>query len=154
MYIYHTGKLINLFHHPRAFSPQCSCSRDFTRIFWRLSRADNWRALERVFEVIMWYIFCRNIGFYSDGISSVYKTQPLSNALASRGRVWRQFKTRVIKTLYNIYVDYINNIITSMPTRMHAVLQADGFRIKYWESYYDNGLYIVFPYQRIPHLFA
>jgi hypothetical protein len=41
-----------------------------------------------------------------------------------------------------------------MPTRMHAVLQADSFRIKNWESYYDNGLYIVFPYQRIPHLFA
>jgi hypothetical protein len=42
---------------------------------------------------------------------------------------WEQFKTGVIKTLYNISVDYLNNIITSMPTRMHAVLQADGFRI-------------------------
>jgi hypothetical protein len=75
--------------------------------------------------------FWRNIGFYSDGISSVYKAQPLSDALAPRGRVWRQFKTRVIKTLYNIYVDYFNNIITSMPTRMYFVLQAGGFRIKY-----------------------
>jgi hypothetical protein len=75
--------------------------------------------------------FCRNIGFYADGISSVYKTQPLSVALAPTGRVWRQFKTRVIKTLYNIYVDYFNNIITSMPTRMYVVLQAGGFRIKY-----------------------
>ena len=28
----HTGKLIDLFHNPRAFSPQCRCSRDFTRI--------------------------------------------------------------------------------------------------------------------------
>jgi hypothetical protein len=28
---------------------------------------------------------------------------------------WKQFKTRVIKTLYNVSVDYINNIITSMP---------------------------------------
>jgi hypothetical protein len=42
-----------------------------------------------------------------------------------------KFKTRVIKPLYDIYVDYINNIITSMPTRMHVVLQADGFGIKY-----------------------
>ena len=42
--------------------------------------------------------------FYSDGISSVYTTQPLSDVLAPRGRVWRQFKTRVIKTLYDIYV--------------------------------------------------
>jgi hypothetical protein len=41
---------------------------------------------------------------------------------------WEQFKTRVIKTSNNISVDYINNIITSMPTRMHAVLQGDGFR--------------------------
>jgi hypothetical protein len=41
-----------------------------------------------------------------------------------------------------------------MPTRMRAVLKADGFRIKYSESYYDNGLYIVFPNQQIPHLFA
>ena len=37
--------------------------------------------------------FWRNIAFYSDGVSSVYKTQPLSDALAHRGRVWRQFKT-------------------------------------------------------------
>ena len=37
--------------------------------------------------------FWRNISFYSDGVSSVYKTQPLSDALAPRGRVWRQFKT-------------------------------------------------------------
>jgi hypothetical protein len=41
-----------------------------------------------------------------------------------------------------------------MPTRMYVVLQAGGFRIKYRESYYDNVSYIVFPYQRIPHLFA
>ena len=40
---------------------------------------------------------------------------------------WEQFKTRVIKTLYNVSVDYVNNIITSMPKRIHAVLQADGF---------------------------
>ena len=44
---------------------------------------------------------------------------------------WEQFKTRVIKTLYNVSVDYVNNIITSMPKRIHAVLQADGFRTKY-----------------------
>jgi hypothetical protein len=37
--------------------------------------------------------FWRNIAFYSDGVSSVYKTQPFSDALAPRGRVWRQFKT-------------------------------------------------------------
>jgi hypothetical protein len=39
-------------------------------------------------------LFWRNIGFYSDGISSVYKTQSFSDALAPRRRVWRQFKTR------------------------------------------------------------
>ena len=44
---------------------------------------------------------------------------------------WEQFKTRVIKILYNVSVDYVNNIITSMPKRIHAVLQADGFRTKY-----------------------
>ena len=44
---------------------------------------------------------------------------------------WEQFKTRVIKTLYNVSVDYVNNIITSMPKRIYAVLQADGFRTKY-----------------------
>jgi hypothetical protein len=75
--------------------------------------------------------FWRNIAFYSDRVSSVYKTQPLSDALDPRGRVWSQFKTRVVETLNNISVDYINNIITSMPMRMHIVLQADGFRIKY-----------------------
>ena len=37
--------------------------------------------------------FSRNIAFYSDGVSSVYKTQPLSDTLAPIGRVWRQFKT-------------------------------------------------------------
>ena len=75
--------------------------------------------------------FWQNIACYLDRVSSVYKTQPLSDALAPRGCVWRQFKTRVIKTLYNISVDYINDIITSMPMQKHAVLQADGFRIKY-----------------------
>jgi hypothetical protein len=44
---------------------------------------------------------------------------------------WEQFKTRVIKTLYNVSVDYVNNIITSMPKRIHAVLQSGGFRTKY-----------------------
>ena len=39
--------------------------------------------------------FWRNIAFYSDGVSflTIYKTQPLSDALAPRWRVWRQFKT-------------------------------------------------------------
>jgi hypothetical protein len=41
-------------------------------------------------------------------VSSVYKTQPLSDALAPR---WRVYGDRVINTLYNIYVDYINDII-------------------------------------------
>lgn len=44
---------------------------------------------------------------------------------------WEQFKTRVIKTLYDIPRRYVNNIITSMPKRINAVLQADGFRTKY-----------------------
>jgi hypothetical protein len=76
--------------------------------------------------------FWPNIAFYSDGVSSVYKTQPISDALAPRGRVCMETISdyRVIKTLYNISVDYINSIIISMPTRMHAVLQADSFRIK------------------------
>ena len=37
---------------------------------------------------------------------------------------WEQFKTRVIKTLYDIPRSYVNNIITSMPKQIHAVLQA------------------------------
>ena len=44
---------------------------------------------------------------------------------------WQEFKSRVKKTLYNVPVDYVNNIITSMPRRIHAVVKADGFRTKY-----------------------
>ena len=41
---------------------------------------------------------------------------------------WQEFKSRVIKTLHNIPVD---NIITSTPKQMNAVLQRDGYRTKY-----------------------
>ena len=34
--------------------------------------------------------FSGNIAFYLDGVSLVYRTQPLSDALAPRGRVWRR----------------------------------------------------------------
>ena len=44
---------------------------------------------------------------------------------------WQEFKSRVKKTLCNVPVDYVNNIITSMPRRIHAVVKADGFRTKY-----------------------
>ena len=49
--------------------------------------------------------FSRNIAFYLDGVSFVYKTQPLSDALAPRGREWRrkseglQLTTKGSKTL-------------------------------------------------------
>ena len=34
--------------------------------------------------------FWQNIAFYLDGVSFVYKTQPLSDALTPTGRVWRR----------------------------------------------------------------
>ena len=37
----------------------------------------------------------------------------------------------VIKTLYNVPVEYVNNLITSMPRRIDAVAKADGHRTKY-----------------------
>ena len=44
---------------------------------------------------------------------------------------WQEFKSTVIKTLHNIPVDYVDNIITSMPKRINAVLQRNGYRTKY-----------------------
>ena len=44
---------------------------------------------------------------------------------------WQEFKSRVIKTLHNILVDYVDNIITSVPKRINAVLQRNGYRTKY-----------------------
>ena len=44
---------------------------------------------------------------------------------------WQEFKSRVIKTLYNVPVEYVNNLITSMPRRIDAVAKADGYRTKY-----------------------
>ena len=44
---------------------------------------------------------------------------------------WQEFKSRVIKTLHNIPVDYVDSIITSMPKRINAVSQRDGYRTKY-----------------------
>ena len=44
---------------------------------------------------------------------------------------WQELKSRVIKTLHNIPVDYVDNIITSMPKRINAVLQRNGYRTKY-----------------------
>ena len=35
-------------------------------------------------------LFSRDIAFYLDGVSFVHKTQPLSDALAPKGRVWRK----------------------------------------------------------------
>ena len=43
----------------------------------------------------------------------------------------QEFKSRVIKTLHNIPVDYVDSIITSMPKRINAVLQRNGYRAKY-----------------------
>ena len=44
---------------------------------------------------------------------------------------WQEFKSRVIKTLHNIPVDYVDNIITSMPKRINAVSQRNGYETKY-----------------------
>ena len=44
---------------------------------------------------------------------------------------WQEFKSREIKTLYIVSVDYVNKIITSMPNRIQAVVKADGFKTKY-----------------------
>ena len=43
----------------------------------------------------------------------------------------QEFKSRVIKTLHNIPVDYVDNMITSVPKRINAVLQRNGYRTKY-----------------------
>ena len=45
--------------------------------------------------------------------------------------IWQEFKSRVIKTLYNVPVEYVNNLITTMPRRIDAVAKADGYRTKY-----------------------
>ena len=37
----------------------------------------------------------------------------------------------VIKTLYNVPVEYVNNLITSMPRRIDAVATVYGYRTKY-----------------------
>ena len=47
---------------------------------------------------------------------------------------WQEFKSRVIKTLYNVPVEYVNNIITSMPRRTDVVAKADGYRTKYYRG--------------------
>lgn len=44
---------------------------------------------------------------------------------------WPEFKTRVRKTLTDCSVDYINNLILSMPKRIDAVIKQKGFRTKY-----------------------
>ena len=45
---------------------------------------------------------------------------------------WQEIKRRVIsKTLYNVPVEYVNNLITSMPRRIDAVAKADEYRTKY-----------------------
>ena len=44
---------------------------------------------------------------------------------------WQEFKSRVIKTLYNVHVEYVNNLIISMPRRIDAEAKVDGDRTKY-----------------------
>ena len=44
---------------------------------------------------------------------------------------WQEFKSTVMKTLHNIPVDCVDDIITSMPKRIKAVLQRDGYRTKF-----------------------
>ena len=41
----------------------------------------------------------------------------------------QEFKSRVIKTLHNISVDHVDYIITTMPKRINAVLQRNGYRL-------------------------
>ena len=40
---------------------------------------------------------------------------------------WHEFKSNVIKTLYDVPVEYVNNIIISMPRRIDAVAKANGY---------------------------
>ena len=49
---------------------------------------------------------------------------------------WQEFKSRVVGALRGIPVDYVDNIITSMPKRINAVLQRNGYRTL--TSYYGN----------------
>ena len=44
---------------------------------------------------------------------------------------WTEFKDRVCKTLLDTSVDFINNLITSMPRRIDAVMAGKGYRTKY-----------------------
>ena len=44
---------------------------------------------------------------------------------------WHEFKARVQKTIYEIPISYINNLLLSMPKRIEAVIKCKGFRTKY-----------------------
>ena len=44
---------------------------------------------------------------------------------------WTEFKGRVCKTLLDTSVDYINNLLLSMPRRIDAVITGKGYRTKY-----------------------
>jgi hypothetical protein len=44
---------------------------------------------------------------------------------------WMEFKDRVSKTLLDTCVDFINNLITSMPRHINAVMAGKGYRTKY-----------------------
>ena len=44
---------------------------------------------------------------------------------------WEEFKDRVCKTLLNTSVEFVNNLLLSMPKRIDAVISEKGYRTKY-----------------------
>ena len=45
--------------------------------------------------------------------------------------MWQEFKNRVCKTLLNTSVEFVNNLLLSMPKRIDAVISGKGYRTKY-----------------------
>ena len=44
---------------------------------------------------------------------------------------WEEFKDRVCKTLLNTSVEFVSNLLLTMPKRIDAVISGKGYRTKY-----------------------
>jgi transposase len=68
-----------------------------------------------------------------ENLFHIVKKQIQSQAIAERiyKETWHAFKARVRKTILNIPITYVNNLLLSMPKRIDAVIKCRGFRTKY-----------------------
>ncbi len=68
-----------------------------------------------------------------ENLFHIVKKQIQSQAIAERiyKETWHEFKARVRKTILNIPITYVNNLLLSMPKRIDAVIKCRGFRTKY-----------------------